>query len=384
MSAVLDRYMTELQAYALLDKRQERALAQEIEALVVEHWRALVSYGPALDVIERAVHAATETHTRVLAPLRASSKASSRAPAAAACSAAAKRLHRLDKDAEALKAADGAVREAFAEDGRAQRYLARVAIARGAQLRAKSRFVAANLRLVIALARRYNHGLMPLDDLVQEGNLGLMRAVERFDHRRGFRFSTYAAWWIRHGLNRALSDKARLVRVPVHALDDYAKVGRAIDAAEMRAGKPPSNEEICAATGLTPDKLLILRSHVRLAEPMSLDRELRHDSDQTMHDILPGPEQPDADRAIDFGTQRAQLERLMTGLSSIEATTLRLRFGLGGSDELTLREIGLKYNLSRERIRQIEGDALRKLRRAMSAEQPGNDDGQQKSLSAAC
>jgi RNA polymerase primary sigma factor len=271
-------------------------------------------------------------------------------------------------------AADAAVQQALAESAGAQRCLVRVARARQDQLAAKRRFVAANLRLVIALARRYDGGLMPMADLIQEGNLGLMRAVERFDHRRGFRFSTYAAWWIRHALNRALSNQGRMVRVPVHALDDIARVKRAVALSEQAKGVEPSEHELAAETGLSAEKLAVLRVHARTAIPVSLDKSIGDDRDQTMHDLLAPKEASDPDQSIDLGRWRADLNELLSGLSSIEATTLRLRFGLDGGDELTLQEIGAKYNLSRERIRQIQHEALGKLRDALRRKQRAHDD----------
>jgi RNA polymerase primary sigma factor len=366
---LFELYLAELKGVPLLDAREEVALATEIERSVIAHWSALLSYAPA-----RAVaFAAIETMPALDPPLAKLARAQSRAKSSD-LGRLARELRRLDRDCDALMVADAAVQQALAESAGAQRCLVRVARAREAQLTAKRRFVAANLRLVIALARRYDGGLMPMADLIQEGNLGLMRAVERFDHRRGFRFSTYAAWWIRHALNRALSNQGRMVRVPVHALDDIARIKRAVAAGQQVKGVEPGEQELARETGMSAEKLALLQVHARTAIPVSLDKSVGEDRDQTMHDLLAPKEASDPDQSIDLGRWRADLNELLSGLSSIEATTLRLRFGLDGGDELTLQEIGGKYNLSRERIRQIQHEALGKLRDALRRKQRAHDD----------
>jgi RNA polymerase primary sigma factor len=364
-----DRYLTELQDLRLLDAREEVALAIEIERLVIAHWSALLSYAPARATVLSAVEAAPVVSPQLAAFARSQARSQ-----ALDVARASRTLRRLDRDCEALMAADAAVQAAFADTARASRYLVRVARARRAQERAKERFVAANLRLVIALARRYDGSLMPFADLVQEGNLGLMRAVERFDHRRGFRFSTYAAWWIRHALNRALSNQGRMVRVPVHALDDMARLRRTIATSHSATGVEPGQQELAAGMGMSVEKLALLQTHVGAGVPLSLDKGVGEDRTQTLHDLLPANDASDPDQEIDLGRWRAELCELLSGLSSIEATTLRLRFGLEGAEELTLREIGEKYNLSRERMRQIQEEALDKLRLAVRRKQRAHDE----------
>lgn len=372
----LDRYFSGLSRVPLLDADAEAVLAREIERLELDHWRTLFSYRPAFAIAAGALQAALPARSRKLEALaqRAESRGKRRthtgtrdARFAAALPAAAYELRELDLNGSALSAADAAVCKAFATEPRAQRYLARLGRARAAQQRAKGRFVTANLRLVISMARRYERSLLPLADLVQEGNLGLIQAVERFDYRRGFRFSTYAAWWIRHSLNRALSDKARLVRVPSHALDLAARVGRASAAITSRTGAAPTLAELASQTGVSEDKLARLRAEAVSRLPISLDGHPGDEGESNLHDVLPAPEHTDPDYALDLASWHESLEHSLKNLPPIEAAILRLRFGLDGEEEQTLREIGLKYQLSRERIRQLQEQALLRLRQTLAA-----------------
>ena len=244
------------------------------------------------------------------------------------------------------------------------RYLSKLARTDRKQLETKNRFVKANLRLVVSIARRYNRGKMPLIDLIQEGNIGLMKAVERFDHERGYRFSTYASWWIRHAINRALADKGRAVRIPVHMLDTYNRVARATQATLARAGREPTLDELVKATGVTPEKLDKVRDFCADA-PFSLDRAVGDEDGRKFVDFL---EEDDALSPFDHLAGRYwsdEVLRLLNKLSPIESNIIRWRFGLEGEAELTLKQIGDKYQLSRERIRQLQEQALSKMRRQM-------------------
>jgi RNA polymerase primary sigma factor len=371
----LERYFRELEGLPLLDAKQERALAAEIEELEVAHWRAILSYRPAAAVVGDAVEPRLPRRASKLDALRKASRAGGNdARRTRTVEAAARQLRELDMDRSAVAAAGEAVRAAFASDRRAQRYLSRVSQAREAHQQAKRRFITANLRLVIAMARRYDPSLLPLADLIQEGNLGLMRAVERYDHRRGFRFSTYAAWWIRHAVNRALSDKARLVRVPVHALDALAQVARASSAIASRTGATPSLAELAVETGMSEDKLELLGVEGLVKHPLSLDRSLGDEREQTLHDVLRDPDQGDPDQGLDQARWCAEVGQLLRVLTPIESAILRFRYGLDDGEELTLREIGDKYNLSRERIRQLQQEALTKLRRTLRQSRGASED----------
>ena len=225
---------------------------------------------------------------------------------------------------------------------------------------ARSEFVTANLRLVVTIARRYNRGRMPLQDLVQEGNLGLLKAVDRFDPQKGCRFSTYGTWWIRHAVTRAIADKARTVRLPVHMIYAYSKVLRARRQFETLHGRSPSEAELVAATGVSRERLA--RMQVSLIEaPVSLDQRQRG-GDLTLLDAIEDQSEPAAPEVLDQALHLQALQELFASLTPFEADILRRRVGLDDSPEMTLKEIGNHYGLSRERIRQLQEQALGKLR----------------------
>jgi RNA polymerase primary sigma factor len=231
---------------------------------------------------------------------------------------------------------------------------------------AKGALVRANMGLVFTMANKRSHPGLSLHDLVQEGTMGLMRAVDRFDHRRDIKLGTYAGWWIRHAINRALSDYARTIRIPVHTLDDQYKLRRAAQQFSQRNGREPTELELSTRTGLSPEKVGVVLSIPR--EPMSLEAPLWEDGDRRLADLIPDR---DASSPIDdiSGKQAQQrLRRLIESLAPREAEVIRLRFGIDCPEPLTLEEVGRKYRLSRERVRQIESEALGKLHRRAASE----------------
>ena len=231
---------------------------------------------------------------------------------------------------------------------------------------AKNEFVKANLRLVVSIARRFNHGRLPLADLIQEGNIGLMKAVERYDYRRGFRFSTYASWWIRHAISRALADKGRAVRLPVHMIDAYHRIAKSQRELQSKLERPPSTQEIAAATGIEAEKLEKMKTFLS-ETPVSLDRPISDEDGRRLIDVLVDPnEGPAVPEQMASSETQTEMLKFLSALKPIEADILRKRFGLVNDRERTLKEIGDEYRLSRERVRQLQEQALVKMRRAMA------------------
>ncbi len=232
---------------------------------------------------------------------------------------------------------------------------------------ARAELVRANVRLVVWMAKRQaNHGL-PLLDLIQEGNLGLMRAAEKFDHRRGVRFNTYAVWWIRQAINRALSNQARTIRMPVHLLDSNRKVAKMLQRFALEHGREATIEEAARDTGLPLAKIRDLWEAPR--EPISMDLPLGPESEAKFGDLVPDRSVVSPIEALSNERLPAQMRKLLQTLTEREQQILKMRFGIDQSDEHTLQDIGNTFALSRERIRQIESEALEKLRELAQEEE---------------
>jgi RNA polymerase primary sigma factor len=388
----LSFYFRDLAVHDLLDAAQERDLARGIERHELESWtqvlaqpaaalRALALVEPHLEQPAEQPVSFVALRKAIAAATGSKATAKARAKLAAVAADVAEQVRALDldrehidaviRDLEKLRASGGTLPDLGAATFGTWLDDLRASHAAGARLR--DHFVRANLRLVVTMARRYDKGGMPLPDLIQEGNLGLMHAVSRFDHRRGLRFSTYACWWIRHAIGRALADKARAVRIPVHMLEAQQQLEKVRQAQTRELGRPPTPQELAKAARVPLSKLNQMHRYL-MGGSVSLDRPMHEDDDRAMGDLLADPASEEASPADDMTTSKlaTQVSKMLHLLTPIEADVVRKRFGLKDDEERTFREIGDEYDLSRERIRQIQNTALDKLRRAMEREHRGH------------
>jgi len=387
-ASFLAMYFRDMAELDVLRPEQEFETARKIEEMEIELWRTILGFAPGatwiMDTVDRAVGkpvADAKAYRATAERARKKSSIQERSRFEKAGAQLAVKLRAIDIDRLFLDAAlaeiqrvgratkglpfEGAV--TFSTSTKAFGDYVKIVAALAFRLKAaKNEFVKANLRLVVSIARRFNHGRLPLADLIQEGNIGLMKAVERYDYRRGFRFSTYASWWIRHAISRALADKGRAVRLPVHMIDAYHRIAKSQRELQSKLERPPTTQEIAAATGIETDKLEKMKTFLS-ETPVSLDRPISDEDGRRLIDVLVDPNEGPAvsEQMVSTETQSEML-KLLSGLKPIEADILRKRFGLVNDRERTLKEIGDEYRLSRERVRQLQEQALGKMRRAMA------------------
>ena len=378
---LLATYMEQLSHIPLFTAEQEIARARELEQLELNLWRILLSSPKAAQYLSNetahlfpALHVPCEAllqsyrrsalHTRrrhlKLSPARAH-----------AIDQLASRLRDADFDKELIdRVMQRLRREAWGrrvlDASPALRLthatLTAIERARGDALRARNNFVRANLRLVVSVARNFHHFHIPFIDLIQEGNVGLMKAVHRFDHHRGFRFSTYAHWWIRQSIERAIISKGSQVRLPAHVVDARRQVGRASAQLTHSLGRAPTSGEISRVAGMPRAKVEQILASVQ-QDPVSLNDAVGTDDPRRFMDLVRDETGPGVDEALIRENTHECLRDLLRMLNPIEKDIIRRRFGLGDDSDQTLDEIGKLYNLSRERVRQIQAQGLMKMRR---------------------
>jgi RNA polymerase primary sigma factor len=381
---MLSEYLSSLGAIPLLTPEQEVEIASDLLEAEVGAWRLALTADETVEYLARHPNVGEDKKLADRESLDVLVKAAAGKRVAAKRVAAAREafalvMRRQDDDRRIIDEVIGVLEQSVItpvagesaaarrsrtlKADRARRQLTtEVRRERRRALNLRNRFVRSNLRLVVSVARRFHHYRLPLIDLIQEGNLGLIKSVHRFDHTKGFRFSTYAHWWIRQAIERAIMNKGAQVRLPVHIFDARREVGKARRELSQRTGREPTVEELADLLGTPIDKLRdILKAVPR--DPISLDDPVGDDEDRTLGEtIAPEGELPPDERVINR-SEAILVRRVLDRLSPMEVDIIQRRFGLDHRQDETLEEIGKSYNLSRERVRQIQVQGLKKMER---------------------
>ncbi len=346
---LLSDYLSSLGGIPLLTPEGEKDLAARFRDAEVRCWRRLLGVADVRTSLAAhpALHDATE-------PVRAALDRGD------ALDDVADAMRELDDDRVLID--DVIASLARASSRHAGVVLGEVRTLRRRALELRNRFVRANLRLVVSVARRFHHYRLPLIDLIQEGNLGLIKSVHRFDHRKGFRFSTYAHWWIRQAIERAIMNKGAQVRLPVHVFDARREVAKATRDLHAQLGRDPSTAELAQQLQLPVEKLEeVLRAVPR--EPQSLEDPIGDDEERTLGEVICDRDALLPDEHVIQVDEEGWVRRVLTRLSPMEVDIIRRRYGLDTDEDETLEEIGRSYNLSRERVRQIQVQGLKKIQK---------------------
>jgi RNA polymerase primary sigma factor len=388
----LDSYLSEVANCEPLSPAEENADAKRIAELRADYWRALLSYPPYVDpiidllsrelkeppiaeleLVRATARAFRDRHTKEneVAHLRARD-AAARVLTWSEPEPATADLVRDEVERVRAGAIVGAViplRRPPSGSAPFERYVRDVRRALRNYERAKRAFVEANLRLVISVAKHYNFGVLSLTDLIQEGNLGLMKAVDRFDHRRGTRFSTFAVWWIRHKITRGVANHGRTIRLPVHVTVDNLNLRKASRRLRMELGRDPTDVELAKVTDMSVERVGLTLRAIQ-SKPVSANAPVHSEGASQVQDLLPAEDAGDTYTRVEDQADCERMRAAMSSLPQMERDILRRRFGLSDGEEHTLAEIGEVYHLSRERIRQLQNRALKRLRVELEAASP--------------
>jgi len=358
----LSEYLSSLGRIPLLTAEDEVRLASTLKEAEIACWRRLLLVKEAAQVVRDSERIQASPTT--VADLLSLQERLPKRPADELVVAIAESLRELDDERQLVEAVLAVVDDVCAvRPGACDLAAARRERRRALEIR--NTFVRANLRLVVSVARRFHHFRMPLIDLIQEGNLGLIKSVHRFDHRKGFRFSTYAHWWIRQAIERAIMNKGAQVRLPVHVFDARREVAKVTRELTFSLGREPDLAEIAKALGMAEAKLHdVLASVPR--DPQSLDDPIGDDEDRTLAEAI-ACEGPSPDEQVIALDEERRAKRLLTRLSPMEVDIITRRYGLKNDEDETLEEIGKSYRLSRERVRQIQVQGLKKIQRCVES-----------------